>query len=63
MNDIEAAYAGQPGPLPPVQIPTSLTIKTAYGNTDEYYNYHWDERVNKCRCFDFGDFLSAKDIH
>jgi len=26
LNDIVASYEGQPGPLPPVEIPTSLTI-------------------------------------
>ena len=29
---------------------------------DEYSIYHWDERVDKSRCFDFGGFLIAKDI-
>jgi len=29
---------------------------------DEYSIYHRDERVDKSRCFDFGDFLTAKDI-
>jgi hypothetical protein len=29
---------------------------------DAYSIYHWDERVDKSRCFDFGDFLDAKDI-
>ena len=27
VNDIEASYEGQPGPLPPVEVPTRLTIK------------------------------------
>ena len=26
LNDIEASYEGQPGPLPPIEIPISLTI-------------------------------------
>jgi len=37
LNDIEASYEGQPGPLPPVEIPTSLTIRTPLGTRDEFY--------------------------
>ena len=62
LNDIEASYEGQPGPLPPVEIPTSLIIQTAYGTTDEFSINSWDERVEKSRCFDFGDFIIAVDI-
>ena len=36
LNDIEASYEGQPGPLPPVEISTSLTILTAYETTNEF---------------------------
>jgi hypothetical protein len=28
----------------------------------EYRIYHWDERADKSRCFDFGDFLGSSDI-
>jgi hypothetical protein len=62
LNGIEASYEGQPGPFPSIAAPTNLTIQTAYGTMDEYYIYHWDERIDKSRCFDFGDFLTAKDI-
>ena len=62
LNDIETSYEGQPGPLPPVEIPTSLTIQIAHGITNEFSVYSWDERVEKSRCFDFGDFLTATDI-
>ena len=62
LNNIVASYEGQPSPLPPVEIPTSLTIQTAYGTTDEFSIYSWDERVEKYRCFDFDDFLTAIDI-
>ena len=30
LNEVEASYEGQPGPLPPVEIPTNLTIHTPY---------------------------------
>ncbi len=62
LNEIEASYDGQPGPLPPVEIPTSLTIQTPFGTKNEFYIYSWEDRVKKSRCFDFGDFLIARDI-
>ena len=62
LNDIEASYEGQSGPLPPVEIPTSLIIRTPLGTTDEFYIYSSEDRVEKSRCFDFGDFLIARGI-
>ena len=62
LNEIEASYEGQPGPLPLVEIPTSLIVQTAYETIDELSIYSWEERVEKSRCFDFGDFLTAADI-
>ena len=58
LNDIVAPYEGQPGPLPPVEIPTIL-IHYVYETTDEFYIYSWDERVEKSRCFDLGDFFTV----
>ena len=49
--------------LPPQVIPTSLTIQTTqHGIMDGYFIYHWNERVDKSRCFDFADFLGIRDI-
>jgi hypothetical protein len=62
LNDIEASYEGQPGSLLLVEIPTGLTMQTPFGTTDDFYIYSWDDRVEKSRCFDFGDFLIARDI-
>ena len=62
LNDIEASYEGLRGPLPPIVIPTSLTFQTALGTQDEIFIYSWEDRAEKFRCFDFGDFLIAKDI-
>jgi hypothetical protein len=39
LNPIEESYEGLPGPLPPVEIPTSLTIETPYGDTEEFSIY------------------------
>jgi hypothetical protein len=41
---------------------TSLTILTTLWTVDEFYIYYWADRVEKSRCFDFGDFLTARDI-
>jgi hypothetical protein len=61
-NNIKASYEGQPGPLPPFEIPISLTIQTTYGTMDALSIYNWDEHAEKSRCFDFDDFLNATDI-
>jgi hypothetical protein len=47
LKDIEESCEGQPGPLPPVEIPTSMTIQNEYGAMDEFSIYHWDERAGK----------------
>ena len=64
LNLIEQSSEGQPGPLPPAAAPISLTIDTAYGDTDKFSIYQWDERapLNKAHCLDFGDLVSTKDI-
>jgi hypothetical protein len=62
LNDIEVSYEEQPGPLPPVEILAGLTNEAAYGTMDEFYIFHCDQRVDKSRCFDFGDFLNATYI-
>ena len=61
-NDNVASYEGQSTQLPCVEIPTSLTIQTAFGTTGEFFIYSWDDRVEKSRCCDFGDFLIARDM-
>jgi hypothetical protein len=62
LNEIEASYEGQLGPLPPLEIPTSMTIQTPYGTQNEYFIYSWEDRVEKSRCFDFNDYLSSIEI-
>ena len=62
MNEIVASYEGQPDPLPPVEVPTSLTMQTPFGTQDEFFIYSWEDRAEKSRCFDFVDFLNARDI-
>ena len=59
---METSYEGQPGPLPHVEVPSGLTMQTPFGIKDEFYIYSWEDRVEKSRFFDFGDFLNARDI-
>ena len=59
---MEASYKGRTSPLPPVEIPTNLTIQTPYGAEDEFFIDSWEDRVEKSRCFDFGDFLNAREV-
>ncbi len=41
--------------------PTSLTTKIC-GILDNFSIYHWDDFCDKSKCFDYGDFVSARDI-
>ncbi len=61
LNAIHQSYEGQLGPLPPVVIPTILTIDTTYSDIDEFSIYQWNERapLNKAHCLDFGDPVQA----
>ncbi len=43
LNQVEQSYEGLPDPLPPVVIPSSLTIDTAYGTTNEFSICQWDK--------------------
>ena len=47
LNDIEASYEGQTGPLPLIEIPTSLTMQTPFRTTGEFYIYSWEDHVEK----------------
>ena len=37
-------------------------MQTPFETKDEFYIYSWEDRVEKFCCFDFGDFLIARDI-
>jgi hypothetical protein len=47
-----------------VAIPTSLTIDRAYGTTNEYSIFKWDERhgIYKAHCLVFGDLVTSMEI-
>ncbi len=64
LNLIEQSCEGLPGPLPPVVVPTSLTMDNAYGDTNEFSIYQWDVRapLHKAHWLDFGDLVIAKEL-
>jgi hypothetical protein len=37
-------------------------MQTPFGTKNEFFIYSWEDRVEKSRCFDFGNFLNARDI-
>jgi hypothetical protein len=50
-----------PGPIPPLDPPTSLTTKIC-GIFDNFSIYHRDDFNDKFKCFDYYDFKSAREI-
>jgi hypothetical protein len=50
-----------PGPIPLLDPPTSLTTEIC-GILDDFSIYHWDNFCDKSKCFDHGDFISAREI-
>jgi len=49
------------GPIPPIDLPASLTTKIC-GIFDNFGTYHWDDFIDKSKCFDFGDFVTTREI-
>ena len=50
-----------PRPIPPLDPPTSLTIVRC-GIFDNFSIYHWDNFSDTSKCFEHGDFVSAREI-
>jgi len=50
-----------PGPIPPINLPASLTTKIC-GIFDNFSIYHWDDFMDKSKCFDYIDFVTAWEI-
>jgi len=61
INEVVVELEQLPGPIPPLDPPTSLTTEIC-GIFDSFSNYHWDDSSDKSKCFDYGDFLSAREI-
>ncbi len=61
INEDVLALEQLPGPIPPIDLPTSLTTKIC-GIFDNFGIYHWDDFIDKSRCFDYGDFVTTREI-
>ena len=60
-EDVVALLEQLPGPIPPIDLPTCLTTEIC-GIFDNFGIYHWDDFMDKSKCFDCGDFVTAREI-
>ena len=61
INEVVVALEQLPGPNTPLDSPTSLTTEVC-GIFDNFCIYHWDDFSDKSKCFDYSDFVSAREI-
>jgi hypothetical protein len=61
MNEAVVALEQLPGPVPPVEPPTSFSTEIC-GIHDEFSIYHWDSYSDKSKCFDYGGLITAAEI-
>jgi hypothetical protein len=61
INDDVVVLDQLPGPIPHIDLPTSLRIELCR-IYDDFYIYHWDDFIDKSKCFDCGDFVTAREI-
>jgi len=61
INEAIVALEQLPGPIPPLDPPTNLTTKIC-GIFDIFHIYHYDDFNDKSKCFNYGDFFSARKI-
>jgi hypothetical protein len=61
INEVVVALEHHRGPIPPIDLPTSLTTKIC-GIFDNFDIYHWDDFIDKSKCFNYGDFVTAREI-
>ena len=61
INETVVALQQLPGPIPPTDLPTSLTTEKCE-IFDNFAIYHWDDFIDKSKCFDYGDFITAREI-
>ena len=60
-NKAVVALEQLPGPIPPIDLPTSPTAEIC-GIFNKFCIYHWDDFMDKSKCFDCGDFVTAREI-
>jgi hypothetical protein len=61
MNENLLALGRLPGPLPPVDFSTNLTI-VHNGILDEFFIYNWDDFNDNYKCFNYGELIIAREI-
>jgi hypothetical protein len=61
INEVVVALEQLPGPIPPLDPPTSLTTEMCE-IFDNFCICHWDNFSDKSKCFDCGDFAYNREI-
>jgi len=61
INEVVVSLERLPRPNPPLDPPTSLTSEIC-GIFDNFSIYHWNNFSDKSKCFNYGDFVSAREI-
>jgi hypothetical protein len=61
INEAVIALEQLPGPISSTDLPTSLTTGMC-GIFDNFSIYPWDDFIDKSICFDYGDFVTAREI-
>ena len=60
INEVVVALEQIPGPIPPLDPPTSLTTEIC-GIFANFSIYHWDNLSDKSKWFDYGDFVFPRE--
>ena len=58
INEAVVALEQLPGPIPPINLLTSLTTEIC-GIFYNFCIYHWDDIMDKFKCFDYGNFVTV----
>ena len=61
INEVVVALEKLPRPIPPLDPLTSLTTEIC-GMLYNFSIYPWDNFYDKSKCFDYGEFVSAREI-
>jgi hypothetical protein len=61
IKEVVVSLEQLPGPIPPLDPPISLTTEI-WGIFDNFYIYHWNNFSDKSKYFNYGDFVSAREI-
>ena len=61
INEVVVALEQLPGPIHPIDLRNSLTTEIC-GIFHNFGIYHWDDFIDKSKCFDYGDFVNAREI-